>query len=77
MGIRETLNIPPAAKFVLGDGIGVHIAGMFGDTWCSDIHDEDTGEYAPVIEGELSVTEEPSTVDDLCQWCLKAAQEEE
>ena len=77
MGIRQTLNIPPAAKFVLGDGIGVHIAGMFGNTWCEDFLDKDTEIFAPEIEGELFATEEPPTVNHLCQWCFKAAQEEE
>ena len=71
----ETLNIPDAAHYA-ETSTGVCIVSGFGDTWCTDRFDEETGEYveAPENYGGASRPDQPN---DLCVNCLRAAQEEE
>jgi len=76
MSVRAELNIPAAASFAFDTDGGTHILSLFGDTWCTDEFDEDTGTYveAPVLD---SPAKEPETIKALCAACRKVAESDE
>ena len=74
--VRKELGLPGAVRFRNDMGGGrAHIVSVFGDTWCTDRFDEETGDYrtAPELAG-IAI---PMAVEQLCPMCVEAAREDE
>lgn len=71
--VRIELGLPNAVKFQEGED-GIHIVSAFGDTWCTDLYDDEARDFveAPELFGAAT----PASVDSLCRMCVMAAREE-